>query len=243
MKVILLGYGKMGQTIEKILEQRNHEIVARFSKDNQLELEQMQTDEADVVIEFTQPEAAVSNLMICFEKGWPVVSGTTGWLAHWNEVVKVCRERKGAFFYASNFSVGVNLFFYLNKQLAKVMQGHPVYQPAMTEIHHIHKKDEPSGTALTLAKSILEHNDKLSGWQLTHAANEPTDADKLPIQSIREGEVFGTHEMGYHSDIDSIEIKHTAHSREGFATGAVLAAEWLQNKSGIFGMNDMLGLG
>ncbi len=232
MKIALLGYGKMGRTIEQLAIQKGHQIVYKSAGTNQegnLEL-------ADIAIEFSIPEAAFANITTCFEHGIPVVCGTTGWLARWDEVLNNCERSNGSLLYASNFSVGVNLFFNLNSYLARLMQPYKDYIPSLEEIHHTQKKDAPSGTAITLAEGILSNSEK-SSWEL-----ETEDPNKLSIKAIREGDVKGTHIISYTSPIDSLSIKHEAFSREGFALGAILAAEWLPGKKGVFSMKDVLNL-
>ncbi|MCE7070310.1 MULTISPECIES: 4-hydroxy-tetrahydrodipicolinate reductase [Dyadobacter] len=235
MRILLLGYGKMGKTIEKIALERGHSIVGKIDIDNRSEMDALQPADVDVAIEFSAPEAAYHNITYCLKKGWPVVSGTTGWLEHRAEIEKLCVQQNGAFFYASNYSIGVNLFFRLNRQLARLMNGHG-YEQYMTEIHHIHKLDAPSGTAITLAEAITDEIDNLEGWKLA----PETESGYLQITSKREGEVPGTHIVRYESEVDTIEISHTAHSRAGFALGAVVSAEWLPGRNGVFGMNDLL---
>jgi len=235
MKILLLGYGKMGKTIEKIALERGHTIVGRIDLSNREEMDTLKTGDVDAAIEFSSPESAFENIIYCLKKGWPVVSGTTGWLEHRSEIERICREQNGAFFYASNYSIGVNLFFRLNRQLARLMNGH-AYQSAMTEIHHIHKLDAPSGTAITLAEGIIAETETLDGWKLAPDEEE----GYLQITSLREGEVPGTHIVRYESEVDTIEISHTAHSRGGFALGAVISAEWLPGREGVFGMDDLL---
>ncbi len=242
MNILLLGYGKMGRTIEQIAEERGHQIVGRIDVNNRHELDQL-TDESgsvDAVIEFSTPESVVPNLTYCLEHGWPVVCGTTGWLSHRPDIEKLYLERKGAFFYASNYSIGVNLFFKLNKTLAQFMHQYPSYHVSMTEIHHTQKKDSPSGTAITLAEGIMGNLPGKTRWQ-ERADNEPAADNAVMIESVREGTVPGTHTVRYESDVDRIEISHVAHSRQGFALGAVIAAEWIVGKEGIFGMDDLLG--
>ena len=231
MNIALLGYGRMGQTIEKIAEDRGHKIVLKVDKNDGFTLENI-----DVAIDFSIPQAAVHNISTCLKNNVPVVSGTTGWLEHYEEMTKLCKENDGAFLYASNFSVGVNIFFELNKQLAKMMQNVAGYNVTMEEIHHIHKLDAPSGTAITLAEGIMEHSKK-TGWVLDQEVE-----DKIKIKAVREGEIPGTHSITYKSEVDEIKIEHKAHSRHGFALGAVLAAEWLHNKTGVYSMKDVLGL-
>lgn len=237
MKIILLGYGKMGKEIEKIAFSRKHEIVHRIDMDNKYLLNELIPGSADVAIEFTQPDAAFDNIKACLDKKIPVVSGTTGWLSRKDEVENLVKKNEGAFFYASNYSVGVNLFFHFNKLMAKMMNGFAEYDVEMEEIHHIYKKDAPSGTAITAAEGILANLDRKEKWVL----NQSHTKEELRIVDKRIAAVPGTHTVIYHSPIDSIELKHTAYSREGFATGAVLAAEFLQGKKGVFGMSDMLG--
>lgn len=235
MKIALLGYGKMGQVIERIALERGHEIVLRKkSGDTFAGLEN-----ADVAIDFSIPDAAVANISACLNGNIPVISGTTGWLEHYPKMAGLCESRNGAFIYGSNFSLGVNLFFALNEQLAKMMAKFPQYKVSMEEIHHTQKLDAPSGTALSLAKDIIENSD-YSSWALPTAT--PAKSDEIPIDAKRIENVPGTHTVFYDSIVDSIEIKHTAHSREGFALGAVIAAEWLLGKTGIFTMKDVLNL-
>ena len=229
MKIALLGYGRMGQTIEKIAIDRGHTIVAKIDKDNPDE-----AYEADVAINFSIPTAAYENITSAINKKIPVVCGTTGWLDQLDEVESLCQQNEGAFLYASNFSLGVNLFFELNAKLAEMMQKHPLYTASIEEIHHTQKLDKPSGTAITLAKGIpLEGN----AWHLAEDKGEG-----IPITSIRKDEVPGTHTVTHRSEIDEISITHTAHNRTGFALGAVLAAEWIRDKKGIFSMRDVLQL-
>ncbi|WP_337041190.1 4-hydroxy-tetrahydrodipicolinate reductase [Emticicia sp. 17c] len=238
MRIALLGYGKMGKVIEQIALQRGHEISARIDISNRADLLSLSPDNTDAVIEFSSPESAYGNLKFCMEFGLPTVSGTTGWLQHKHEIEKLCLENKGAFFYASNYSIGVNLFFELNKTLARLMNPYTTeYKVSSNEIHHTEKKDSPSGTAITLAEGIIENLASKDKWVNNQIAAE----NEVPIWSSREGKVPGTHEIKYISDVDQLEIKHIAHSRNGFALGAVIAAEWIYGKTGIFGMKDMLG--
>ncbi|GAB4021925.1 4-hydroxy-tetrahydrodipicolinate reductase [Spirosoma sp. KCTC 42546] len=243
MNILLLGYGKMGKTIEQIALGRGHQIAGRIDADNHADLANLEPDEVDVVIEFSSPESAAENITYCLERGWPVVCGTTGWLSHRTEIEALCRDNKGAFFYASNYSIGVNLFFRLNKTLAQFMRNYPSYHVSMTEIHHTEKKDAPSGTAITLAEGVMEHLPTKRRWINNEYGHEPTPVgdDAIEIESLREGTVPGTHTVRYESDVDRIEITHTAHSRQGFALGAVVAAEWLVGREGVFGMDDLLG--
>ena len=222
----------MGKTIETLAKEAGHDIV--FIKDK--EVLKGEIIDADVVIEFSIPEAAVSNIRECLENNIAVVSGTTGWMEHFPEMVKFCEERNGSLIYASNFSIGVNLFFSLNEKLAQLMNNWPEYKATMTETHHIHKKDAPSGTAISLAEGIIG-NSSYKDWSLT-----ADDDDTIHIDAVREGEVKGTHKITFASAIDEISIEHKAHSREGFAKGAILAAEWLKGKHGVYTMRDVLGL-
>ncbi|WP_339649597.1 4-hydroxy-tetrahydrodipicolinate reductase [uncultured Salegentibacter sp.] len=233
MKIALLGYGKMGKTIEEIALNRGHEIVLKIEED--IDTYEINKMEIDVAIDFSVPKAAFKNITTCFENNIPVVCGTTGWLDDYKKAVEICKKEDSAFIYASNFSVGVNLFFELNKKLAKMMNGMDDYAVEIEEIHHTQKQDAPSGTAISLAQQVIAENDKKNNWQLDHAA-----ADEIPIKAKRIEDVPGTHTVSYKSKIDSIEIMHTANSREGFALGAVIAAEWLKDKQGVFTMQDVL---
>ncbi len=230
MKIGLLGYGRMGKAIEKIALERGHEIVYKLDRN----YNNGNLIKADVAINFSIPNSAVNNITIALESSIPVICGTTGWLDHYKKITQIAIQNKTAFLYASNFSIGVNLFFKLNKNLAKIVQGHSDYKPSIEEIHHIEKLDTPSGTAITLAEGILE-NSNLKDWRQQDAGE-----DELEIKSIREGEVPGIHSIQYKSDIDSITIKHEAFNRKGFAFGALIAAEWIVGKKGIFKMNDVL---
>lgn len=233
MKIALVGYGKMGRIIEEIALQRGHEIVAQLRETPTVE----NLGSPDVVIEFSSPESAFSNIKACLEMKIPVICGTTGWLAQKPEAEKIAVENDSAFLYGSNFSLGVNLFFSLNEKLAQLMNKFSdTYHCQLEEIHHVHKKDAPSGTAITLAEGVLRNSDYTS-WKL----NDTTGAE-LGITAIREDEVPGTHSVYYRSEVDEIEIKHTAFSRKGFALGAVIAAEWIKDKKGVFSMKDVLGL-
>ncbi|MBK8610456.1 MAG: 4-hydroxy-tetrahydrodipicolinate reductase [Chitinophagaceae bacterium] len=238
MKMALIGYGKMGKTIEGIAIERGHNIVLKIDVDNANAFTTENLQQCDVAIEFTGPHSAKDNIMKCLDAGIPVVSGSTGWLEHRKEVDDFCIEKNGSFLYASNFSVGVNIFFELNKKLAQLMNGQTGYDITLEEIHHTQKKDAPSGTAITLAEQIIREIPAKQKW-----VNEPSDnrAD-LPIISKREDPAPGTHSIKYSSAIDDIEIIHTAHNRQGFALGAVLAAEYIFNKKGIYHMKDILGL-
>ena len=231
MKIALLGYGKMGKIIDEIATQRNHEIVARLNESPNSE----NLNNADVVIEFSNPEVAFNNIKTCLENNIPVICGTTGWLDQKPEIEKIAAENNTAFLYGSNFSLGVNLFFALNEKLADLMKNFPEYNVQLEEIHHTHKKDAPSGTAISLAEGIIKNDQRFVGWKL-----EETKEKELGIFAIREDEVPGTHSVFYKSSVDEIEIKHTAYSRNGFALGAVIAAEWIQGKTGNFSMKDVL---
>ena len=230
MKIGLLGYGRMGKAIEKIAIERGHEIVYKLDQD----YNHGNLINADVAINFSIPNSAVNNITIALESSIPVICGTTGWLDHYKKITQIALHNKTAFLYASNFSIGVNLFFKLNKTLAKIVQGQSDYKPSIEEIHHFHKLDAPSGTAITLAEGILE-NSNLKQWRQQDAGE-----DELEIKSIREGEVPGIHSIQYKSDIDSITIKHEAFNRKGFAFGALIAAEWIVGKKGIFKIDDVL---
>lgn len=232
MNIALFGYGKMGKMIEIIAQERGHTIVARVNTPNTT----VDFSTIEVAIDFSTPEAAFTNITTCLEKGIPVISGTTGWLSRYEEVVRYCEAKKGAFIYASNFSLGVNLFFVLNTYLAKLMGKHEEYKIFVEEIHHTQKLDAPSGTAITLAESIVD-NTSYKGWKLGTA-----DAETLLVTATRKEEVPGTHTITYQSQMDSLEIKHTAHSRKGFALGAVIAAEWISGKTGVYTMKDVLNL-
>jgi len=236
MKIALIGYGKMGKEIEQIAINRGHTIVLTIDLNNLEELTVANLSRADIAIEFTSPKTAVQNYIKCFEAGIPVVSGTTGWLAQKSEVEKECLSRKGCFFYASNFSLGVNIFFELNQHLARIMNHFPQYEVSITEVHHTQKLDAPSGTAITLAEEIIAVNDKKSSWTI----NETKSDNELYIKPIREGVVPGIHTINYNSEVDFIEITHSAYSRKGFAMGAVLAAEFSFGKKGILSMTDLL---
>jgi len=242
MKIALLGYGKMGKVIEKVALSRGHEIVLRKTSSSSFE----GLENADVAIDFSIPDAAVSNISKCFDTNVPVVCGTTGWLSQYEEMVALCKAKNGTFIYGSNFSLGVNLFFEMNSYLAKLMDKFDQYKVRIEEIHHTQKLDRPSGTAITLANDII-HQSTYSNWALadvTQGEGEKNDsnANEIQIDAQRIENVPGTHTVIYDSEIDSIEIKHTAHNREGFATGAVIAAEWIFGKKGVFSMKDVLDL-
>uniref|UniRef100_UPI0040497D05 4-hydroxy-tetrahydrodipicolinate reductase n=1 Tax=Flavobacterium sp. TaxID=239 RepID=UPI0040497D05 len=231
MKIALLGYGKMGKVIEKIALERGHKIVLKKSSTDNFE----GLENADIAIDFSVPDTAVSHITECFNKNIPIICGTTGWLQDYDCVKKLCQEKNGSFIYASNFSLGVNIFFELNKQLAKMMQNLKQYNVSMEEIHHTQKLDAPSGTAISLANDIIQNSDK-TNWSLEKEENS------IYIDAKRIENVPGTHSVFYDSEVDQIEIKHTAHSREGFALGSIIAAEWLLGKKGVFTMKDVLGI-
>lgn len=235
MKIILLGYGKMGKTIEKVALGRGHKVTGRIDIDNAAEFD---TASGDVAIEFSHPDAAFDNVKKCIEKRLPVVCGTTGWLDRKSEIETLCKKNNCAFFYASNFSLGVNIFFKANEYIARMMNNLSEYEIEMDEIHHAEKKDAPSGTAITLAEGIINNVKRKKKW-VNQKTGRPED---LFIESFRIDQVPGTHIVKYESAIDDIEMKHIAHSREGFAKGAVMVAEWLKDKQGIFTMDDFLKL-
>ena len=236
MKIALFGYGKMGKEIEQIALQRGHEIVLKIKGTEEYDISQ-----ADIAIDFSIPNAALSNIVSCFRNNVPVISGTTGWLDDFDKAIDVCKENNGSFIYASNFSIGVNIFFELNKQLAKMMNSQKEYSINLEEIHHTKKLDTPSGTAITLAEGIINHTSKRD-WQLKERQTQ-INAETILIEAKRVPDVPGTHIISYESQIDSIEIKHTAHNRKGFALGAIIAAEWLNHKIGIYTMKDVLNIG
>lgn len=235
MKIALFGYGRMGKEIEKIALQRGHEIVLKIEEGDKFDISL-----ADVAIDFSVPAAAFDNITHCFKSSVPVISGTTGWLNRFEEAKTICKEQNGGFIYASNFSLGVNIFFELNRQLAKMMSSLEDYQIDIEEIHHTKKLDAPSGTAITLAEGIIENTNK-ENWILENG-NDASEKE-IPIVAKRIPDVPGTHIINYNSEIDSIELKHTAHNRKGFALGAVVAAEWIIGKTGVFTMKDVLNIG
>lgn len=244
MKIALIGYGKMGQEIEKMALERGHQIVCKVDIDENDKFHSPEFKSADVAIEFTTPKSALNNYRKAFEAGVPVVSGTTGWLEHIDEIKNECNNNSKTFFYASNFSLGVNLFFALNRYLAKLMNKFPSYEVGMEEIHHIHKLDAPSGTAITLAEDILSNIVRKNSWSLykdSESDSSDNNSEIIRIKDFREGEVPGTHTIIYESDVDYIRITHEAKSRKGFALGAVLAAEFTKDKKGFLGMQDLLG--
>jgi 4-hydroxy-tetrahydrodipicolinate reductase len=238
MKIALIGYGKMGKAIEEIAVQRGHEIVLKIDVDNIKEFRKENLDKADVAIEFTSPHSAFENVKKCLEAGIPLVCGSTGWLDKWSEVKRLCEQSGGAFVYSSNYSVGVNIFFEINKRLAALMAPHTDYEVTLEEIHHTQKKDSPSGTAVSLAEQVLENIDRKKKW-VNQSSGNP---EELQIISERMDPAPGTHKVKYSSPIDDIEIIHEAHNRTGFATGAVLAAEFIKERKGIFSMKEVLGL-
>lgn len=234
MNIALLGYGRMGKTIEQIAIKRGHNIVLTIDKgDNDYDI-----TKADVAIDFSIPTVAFKNISNCINNNVPVISGTTGWLDNYDNAVALCKEKKGAFIYASNFSLGVNIFFELNKNLAKMMSALKQYHVSMEEIHHTQKLDAPSGTAITLANGVIEQHTGFDKWKL-----DETGDKIIPITAKRIENVPGTHTVTYKSEVDTINIEHIAHTRQGFALGAVVAAEWIIGKSGIFTMNDVLNIG
>ena len=232
MKIALLGYGKMGKTIEALALKKGHSVVYKSTSSTS----EGKLSEADVAIEFSLPEVAVKNITLALEAGIPIVSGTTGWLDKYDEMVNLCENRNGSFISASNFSIGVNLFFEINEYAAELFAKWKAYDVSVEEIHHLQKKDAPSGTAISIAEGILKHSEK-KNWKLNTSAK-----DELNITALREEDVKGTHTVSYHSEIDTITMTHEAHSRDGFALGAILAAEWLLNKKGIFTMKDVLAI-
>ncbi|MFB9843468.1 4-hydroxy-tetrahydrodipicolinate reductase [Mucilaginibacter ginsenosidivorans] len=249
MNIALLGYGKMGKIIEKIATDRKHEIFLKIDFYNRQDLTIENLKKADVVIEFSTPGSVLDNIQKCFEAGVPIVVGTTGWYEHLPELKKKCLDSGHTMLYASNFSVGVNIFFHVNKVLAKLMNNYPYYDVQVEEIHHMQKLDSPSGTAITIAEGIIENTDSKKEWVnvLTSEGDDTNDEniknDQLLIESFRIDSVPGTHTVIYDSEVDSIEFKHTAHNRNGFALGAVLAAEWVQNKKGFFSVEEMFDFG
>lgn len=235
MKIAIIGYGKMGRAIEEIAISRGHVIAEKFNSQNPVNKAALEN--CDVAIEFTRPDIVIQNLDICAEANCPVVVGTTGWYEHFEPVRQKFSSGEQALIYGTNFSLGVNIVFFVNEILAKIMSGQNGYAASVTEIHHTQKLDAPSGTAISLAQGIIENNPKFSNWKLSEGAAE---SGELPIYAIREGQVPGTHHVVYSGDIDSITLSHEAHNRKGFALGSVIAAEWLKGKNGVFSMRDML---
>jgi 4-hydroxy-tetrahydrodipicolinate reductase len=235
MKILLMGYGKMGKVIERFALERGHTIAGRIDIDNHADFDALSKADVDVAIEFSHPSSAFNNTKKCIEKGFPVVVGTTGWLEKKPEIEQITLEKNGTFLYASNYSIGVNLFFELNKKLAQLMSPYPFYEVNTREVHHTEKKDAPSGTAITLAEGLIENLPNKTKW----VNNEIAQPTQIPIWSEREGKVPGTHIIRYISDVDEIEIMHKATSREGFALGAVVAAEWASSKKGVLKLSDL----
>jgi len=235
MKIILIGYGKMGKEIEQVLRSRGHDISLIVDLNNRAELNQNAASNADLAIEFTSPESVLDNIYSCFDLGLPVVTGSTGWHDKLGEVTKKCIEKDQSLFHASNFSIGVNLFFELNEKLTKLMNPFPEYDVKMKEVHHTQKLDEPSGTAVSLAEQIIRNLERKNTWTLGEG-----DAGSVGIEALREGNIKGIHSVRFESDIDFIEIKHEAKTRKGFAMGSVLAAEFLHGKKGVYTMKDLL---
>lgn len=234
MNIALLGYGKMGKTIEQIAIKRGHNIVLKVDKDDN----DYDITKADVAIDFSIPNVAFNNISNCINNNVPVISGTTGWLDKYDDAVTLCKEKKGAFIYASNYSLGVNIFFELNKTLAKMMSALKQYNVSMEEIHHTQKLDAPSGTAISLANGVIEQHEGYDNWKL-----DENGESTIPITAKRIEDVPGTHTVAYESEVDTINIEHIAHTRQGFALGAVVAAEWITGKTGVFTMNDVLNIG
>jgi 4-hydroxy-tetrahydrodipicolinate reductase len=234
MNIALLGYGKMGQTIEQIAMNRGHNIVLKIDKGD----DNYDITKADVAIDFSIPAVAFNNISNCLNNGVPVISGTTGWLENYDNAVALCKEKKGALIYASNYSLGVNIFFELNKTLARMMSALKQYNVSMEEIHHTQKLDAPSGTAISLANDIIANNENYKNWKLDEKGKSI-----IPIIAKRIEDVPGTHTVNYESEVDSITIEHVAHNRQGFALGAIIAAEWIVGKTGVFTMNDVLNIG
>ncbi|KIO76929.1 dihydrodipicolinate reductase [Pedobacter lusitanus] len=245
MNIALIGYGKMGQIIERFAIERGHEVVLKIGRDNLADLTVSNLRKADVAIDFSTPDAAINNIYTCFEANVPLVVGTTGWYGQLQEIKDECLRGNNTLLYGSNFSIGVNLFFHINEVLAKVMNNYPVYDVQVEEIHHTQKLDSPSGTAMTLAEGIIENLDRKSEWVNELDGNPTIDVlkqEQVLIASQRIENIPGTHTVIYSSEVDEIELKHTAHNRAGFALGAVVAAEWLQNKQGFYNISDIFNL-
>jgi 4-hydroxy-tetrahydrodipicolinate reductase len=240
MKIALIGYGKMGKAIEKIAVERGHSVVAIYDSKNIFSADAI--DKIDVAIEFTKPDLAVNHIKKCIDAHIPIVTGTTGWFNQLEEIEAYTEQNNGAFLHASNFSIGVNIFFAVNRKLAQLISKQPEYQVSIEEIHHLQKLDAPSGTAITLANGILENNLNLKEWVLGESKAPSFESHQIPITARREPDVPGTHSVKYESEIDTISIHHEAHSRHGFALGAVIAAEWLFGKKGVFTMNNVLNI-
>ncbi|RFZ92065.1 4-hydroxy-tetrahydrodipicolinate reductase [Mucilaginibacter conchicola] len=244
MKIALLGYGKMGKMIEQIALSRQHEIVLKIDRDNTDELTAENLQKADVAIEFSTPSTVLSNIELCFSAGVPIVVGTTGWHNEMEQIKEQCEFNKASLIYGTNFSVGVNIFFHVNKLLARIMNNYPYYEVQVEEIHHTQKLDSPSGTAITIAEGIIDSLDAKQNWKNVlvgddHPNTEVTPANEVLIESLRIESVPGTHTVIYDSEVDTIEFKHTAHNRNGFALGAVLAAEWIKDKKGFHSIEEM----
>ncbi|MCM1369201.1 MAG: 4-hydroxy-tetrahydrodipicolinate reductase [Candidatus Amulumruptor caecigallinarius] len=240
MKIAIVGYGKMGHIIEKTAMERGHEITCRIDKDNTCDFNSPEFRNSDVAIEFSTPATGAENVLKCMEVGVPVVSGTTGWTARLPEMRKKCERGEGTLIWASNFSIGVNIFMTINSTLARIMNKFPQYTPSMLEVHHIHKLDHPSGTAITLAEEIEAGTERITGWVETETEAASAPAGKLGIAHERRGEVPGIHTITWDSSVDDITISHSAKSRDGFALGAVIAAEWLADKKGFHTMPEMM---
>ena len=238
MNIVISGYGKMGKEVETLAAKTKHNIVCIVDNRSEWSNSGDQIGTADVVIDFSLPEAVEENIIDCFDLGVPIVTGTTGWYDHLEEITKTCIAGNHALFYTSNFSIGMNIFFEINKHLATLMNSHSEYEAGITETHHVNKQDAPSGTAITLAKDMIEKLDRKKQWTGQHTH----DKNNIFIKSIRESNICGTHIVSYLSEIDSIEIKHEAHNRKGFALGALMAAEWIIGKQGVFTMKDLLQL-
>jgi 4-hydroxy-tetrahydrodipicolinate reductase len=240
MKVVLVGYGKMGKEVEKVLLSRGHQIVGKATDENPINKEMI--NGADVAIDFSTPNSVLNNIDFLLNFNIPSIIGTTGWNSNYNKVKGAVETQKGALVHASNFSIGVNLFFKLNEQLAKLMEPYNDYTPHITEIHHTEKLDAPSGTAITLANGLIENYSQLKDWYCKQSDKNIDKGNNLEIEAVRENDVKGTHCIEYKSNIDTLSIQHEAHNRTGFALGAVIAAEWILNKKGIFTMKDVLQL-
>ena len=238
MQIALIGYGKMGRTIEQIGARQGHDFPLVIDEENIEDLHGGNLVKVDVAIEFSTPSAAPGNIIACLSQGVPVVSGTTGWNDRFSEIETICRQKEGALFYASNFSIGVNILFAMNEKLARIMDQFPEYAASIKEIHHIHKLDAPSGTAITLAEQIIREHSRIEKWQLGNKESR----DCLPIEALREGEVKGYHAIRYESGVDALSLIHDAKTRDAFASGALLAAGFLPGKKGVYGMKDLLKL-
>lgn len=235
MKIAIIGYGKMGKAISQLAEAQGHEIVITINSANRHQMDNLKSYQPDVAIEFSTPSSAVGNLEKLIKQKIPVVCGTTAWHDQYDHICKLSKDHGSALLYASNYSIGMNLMFRMNQQLAKMMSKFDNYQPSITEIHHIHKLDAPSGTAVTLAEQIIQEQTKINSWELDN-----TSGNSIAIHAIREGEVIGTHHVEYKSNIDDITLSHIAHNRDGFVAGALLAAEYLHTRKGIHTMQDVL---